>query len=79
MMLQLLPKGNIYTRKQAMQALGIKSNTTLLNYCKTLRIDKGLFYFTQDEFDRLTELRRCRLRGRNIDLSSQAKIRSQSA
>jgi hypothetical protein len=64
MFTQLMPRGNTYTRRQAMQALGI-SSSTLLNYCRVLKLEKGLFYFTQYEFDKLTELRQCRLRGRN--------------
>jgi hypothetical protein len=77
MLPQLMPRGNNYTRRQAMQSLGI-SSSTLLNYCRELKIEKGLFYFTQEEFEKLTELRKCRLRGRN-KFPLNSKIHDQSA
>jgi hypothetical protein len=47
-----LPKGYTYTRKQVEQALRI-SSITLRKYCKHLRIDAGIPFFYQHEYDAL--------------------------
>jgi hypothetical protein len=63
---QLVPTQN-YSREQMLWELGIKSHTTLASYCKALKIQKGLSYFTQHEHDLLLEHRRKKVRRGDIE------------
>ena len=51
------------SRANAMQRLEIKSKTTLTKYCFTVGIEAGLYYFTEEEFSKLQQIRAWRLRG----------------
>lgn len=52
-----------YTRKETLDAFGLKSKATLTKYCKVLGIPLGLFYFTEVEYRKLELLHKWRLRG----------------
>lgn len=47
-----------------MTKLGIRSRTTLTDYCNLLSIPPGVRYFTQGEFEQLQQLRAWCERGR---------------
>lgn len=52
----LLIRTKAITRRQAAQALGIKSRA-LTNYCNELGLPSGTHWFTEDEFARLKRYR----------------------
>lgn len=53
-----------YSRAYTMVALGIRSRSTLTDYCNLIGIPPGVHDFTQEEFDQLKELRAWCKRGR---------------
>jgi hypothetical protein len=53
-----------------MQILNVTSPSTMVSYCKALKIQKGLKYFTQYEHDLLVGHRRKMLRGGEISESA---------
>jgi hypothetical protein len=60
---------NQYTsRATAIAKLGIRSRTTLTDYCNLLGIPPGVHYFTTEEFQQLQRLRAwCKRGGRKGD------------
>lgn len=52
------------SRAAAIAKLGIRSRTTLTDYCNLLGIEPGVHYFTTAEFQQLQELRAWCKRGR---------------
>ena len=53
-----LQSSNQFTSRAAVIAkLGIRSRTTLTDYCNLLGIAPGIHYFTAEEFQQLQELR----------------------
>lgn len=55
--------GTTYTREKTLTKLGLRSRTTLVKYCQTLGIPKGLHYFTEQEFEQMKVLKNWRDRG----------------
>jgi hypothetical protein len=55
-----------YTRAEALKKLGLRSRTSLTNYCNILSIPHGLHSFSAEEFQKLSDLRDWRLRGGRI-------------
>lgn len=71
--------GMTYTRAEALAKLELSSKTTLVKYCKTLDIPRGLLFFTEEEFKQMQSLRKWRERGGRFDdfaLNSQSQYKS---
>jgi hypothetical protein len=60
-------EGVTYTRIEALAKLELSSKTTLVKYCKTLGIPRGLHFFTEEEFKQMQSLRQWRERGGRFD------------
>lgn len=76
-----LQSSNQFTsRTVAITKLGIRSRTTLTDYCNLLGIEPGIHYFTAEEFQQLQELRFwCKRGGRKGDFLKNIKNKRVSA
>jgi hypothetical protein len=49
---------NQWTRAEVREEMGIRSRTTLTTYCNYLRIPRWIRYFTENQRNRIIDLRR---------------------